>query len=369
MKKKTVDNEFSGSSDGVSDCSVNNDNREHSVFTFIENGNLSGTLVASGEHSGDKFPELYIEPEEPQESFDFTGRRKVDIQYLFKCLQSLKHESFNCTFSDVEITNEKRIGFCGIFTSKCKMCNKVDTLSTEDLAKEQLDITTAAVSAPNAISHDRLNPSNVPDTLTLTAELKSSTNRPSSAEQTPDKQPESRPGCLWMADSMPPNPCASPQPSCSKFPCASPKNILPVLNVKPEQKRIKLKQGNTAIVRASPYKPELEQVATAKKLKNAKGKSKLIPKAKKCKATSTKKSTQKTVKQQPRQNRQRLEPEKTSDSSEDDAACSYCDDLYLKSNEGWASCIKCKKWAHSSCAGIDSENNETMLTCALCQPA
>ncbi|KAF5273689.1 hypothetical protein FQA39_LY07379 [Lamprigera yunnana] len=135
-----------GSSDGVSDCSVNNDNREDTVFTSIENGNLSGTPVASGEYSGDKFPELYIEPEEPKESFDFTGRRIVDIQYLFKCLQSLKHEGFNCTFSDVEITNKKRNGFRSIFTSKCKMCNKVDTLSTEDPTKEQLDVTTAAVS-------------------------------------------------------------------------------------------------------------------------------------------------------------------------------------------------------------------------------
>ncbi|KAF5282910.1 hypothetical protein FQA39_LY17446 [Lamprigera yunnana] len=105
-----------------------------------------GTPVASGEYSGYEFPELYIEPEEPQESFDFTGRRIVDIQYLFKCLQSLKHEGFNSTFSNEEITNEKRIGFCSIFTSKCKMCNKVDTLSTEDPAKEQLDVATAAVS-------------------------------------------------------------------------------------------------------------------------------------------------------------------------------------------------------------------------------
>ncbi|KAF5272895.1 hypothetical protein FQA39_LY07661 [Lamprigera yunnana] len=89
-----------------------------------------------------------VKPEEPQESFDFTGRRIVDIQYLFKSLQSLKHEGFNCTFSDVEITNEKRICFGSIFTSKCKMCNKVDLLSTEDSAKEQLDVTTAAVSEP-----------------------------------------------------------------------------------------------------------------------------------------------------------------------------------------------------------------------------
>ncbi|KAF5290096.1 hypothetical protein FQA39_LY14877 [Lamprigera yunnana] len=114
------------------------------------------------------------------------------------------------------------------------------------------------VEALNAISPDRPNPSNVPDTLTPTAGPKSPTDRPSSAERTPEKQPESRPGCSWMADPMPANPCASPQPSCSKFPYASPENILLVLNVKPGQKR---KQGKTAIITASLYKAELEQLA------------------------------------------------------------------------------------------------------------
>ncbi|KAF5294417.1 hypothetical protein FQA39_LY13402 [Lamprigera yunnana] len=102
-KIKRVNDKFSSLSNGVIDCSINNDNREDTVFTYIENGNLPDISATSGE-----FSELYIEPEESQELLDFTGCRIVDIEYLFKSLQYSKHE--------------------------------------DDPAKEQLDVTTAAVS-------------------------------------------------------------------------------------------------------------------------------------------------------------------------------------------------------------------------------
>lgn len=145
-RKKRVD-VFSDSSDGVSDCS--DDNSENIVDnTSIENEKSSAIPEISEEFSDEELPELVIEVEEPRsfESFDFTGRRIVDIQYLFKSLQSFKHNGFDCTFCDVEIISEKRLGFRSIFTTKCKMCNKLDTVSTEDPSKDQLDVTTAAVS-------------------------------------------------------------------------------------------------------------------------------------------------------------------------------------------------------------------------------
>ncbi|KAG8283172.1 hypothetical protein J6590_021067 [Homalodisca vitripennis] len=47
-------------------------------------------------------------------------------------------------------------------------------------------------------------------------------------------------------------------------------------------------------------------------------------------------------------------------------ACLYCGEFYSKSVEGWVSCCRCKKWAHNSCAGIDSEDDEAVLLCELC---
>ncbi|KAF5269659.1 hypothetical protein FQA39_LY08582 [Lamprigera yunnana] len=76
-RKKQIDDEFSGANYGVSDFSINNDNREETVFTSIENGNLSDIPVTPGEYSGDELLELYIKPEQPQKIFDFTGRRIV----------------------------------------------------------------------------------------------------------------------------------------------------------------------------------------------------------------------------------------------------------------------------------------------------
>ncbi|KAF5279987.1 hypothetical protein FQA39_LY05368 [Lamprigera yunnana] len=113
--KKRFDDEFSNSS---YDCSINNDNREYTVFTSIKNLNLPDIPVKLQGYSGDKLSDLYIEQEEPQESFDFTENRIVDIQYIFKSLQSLKHEDFNCIFFGLEIINERRLGFRSTFRRK-----------------------------------------------------------------------------------------------------------------------------------------------------------------------------------------------------------------------------------------------------------
>ncbi|KAK4872906.1 hypothetical protein RN001_014935 [Aquatica leii] len=128
------------SSDYDSDNYVRDDNTQDIVdanSTFPQ---------SSKELSSDEIPELVVEVEKPQVSFNPTGRRIVDIQFLFQSLQSFKHNGFNCTFCDVEIIKEQRLGFRSIFTTKCKMCNQIDTLSTEDPTKSQLDVTTAAVS-------------------------------------------------------------------------------------------------------------------------------------------------------------------------------------------------------------------------------
>uniref|UniRef100_A0A6P7HE57 PHD finger protein ALFIN-LIKE 3-like n=1 Tax=Diabrotica virgifera virgifera TaxID=50390 RepID=A0A6P7HE57_DIAVI len=59
---------------------------------------------------------------------------------------------------------------------------------------------------------------------------------------------------------------------------------------------------------------------------------------------------------------------KESDSDEcSDCECLYCGDFYSKSLEGWVACSLCRKWAHNSCAGVDSEDDEAILVCEHCQ--
>ncbi|KAG8250846.1 hypothetical protein J6590_093605 [Homalodisca vitripennis] len=65
--------------------------------------------------------------------------------------------------------------------------------------------------------------------------------------------------------------------------------------------------------------------------------------------------------------KKKIQPE-TDDSSDDkdDAQCLYCGYFYSKSNEGWISCVRCKNWAHNSCANVDSEDDEVVLICKDC---
>lgn len=49
-----------------------------------------------------------------------------------------------------------------------------------------------------------------------------------------------------------------------------------------------------------------------------------------------------------------------------DVECYYCD-FYSTSDEGWISGIQYKQWAHNSCAGVDSDDDEVIFMCELCK--
>lgn len=55
----------------------------------------------------------------------------------------------------------------------------------------------------------------------------------------------------------------------------------------------------------------------------------------------------------------------TCDSEDDDAQCLYCLEFFFKSVEERAACSQYQKWAHNSCYGIDSDDDETYLICDL----
>lgn len=179
-----------------------------------------------------------------------------------------------------------------------------------------------------------------------------------------DSSIEPQSGCSWMPDS--PNVYLSPQEK-SAFQ-TSPQALIPIPLIKQNTKRTSRKKGKTAILTDSPYKNELQDAVAKKTEKECKNKEKggknatkgksiaknLFKKIKTKKSNCTKKSTKKKTMV-------------ASESDEEDDECLYCGDFYSVSNEGWVACQKCYKWAHNSCAGIDSEDDEAILTCEHCQ--
>jgi hypothetical protein len=81
---------------------------------------------------------------------------------------------------------------------------------------------------------------------------------------------------------------------------------------------------------------------------------------------TSKKATKKSVQKK----RKRTAKEDSDDSSNGDLSdceCLYLLHLYSNSTEGWISCFVCHKWAHSSCAGPESEDDEAIHVCKFCE--
>ena len=52
---------------------------------------------------------------------------------------------------------------------------------------------------------------------------------------------------------------------------------------------------------------------------------------------------------------------KSSDSEVKNTPCLFCNGCFLESNEVWAACSACGKWAHCSCAGIDDKDEDATV--------
>ncbi|KAG8259527.1 hypothetical protein J6590_011822 [Homalodisca vitripennis] len=128
---------------------------------------------------------------------------------------------------------------------------------------------------------------------------------------------------------------------------------MPIPKVKATTKRSNRKKRKTAILTESPYKRELMEAINEREEKN--------------RIKQEKARMRKNLKKLEKKKEQKNEDNDDSDDDDDaDCACLYCGEFYSKSVEGWVSCCRCKKWAHNSCAGIDSEDDEAVLLCELC---
>lgn len=100
--------------------------------------------------STESLPDLEIEAmeaEEQEQQSKISGRRIVDIAHFFSALKSLKHDGFGCSFFDMDIVSERRKGFVSLFTIKCTVCHKSETISTENSENSRMNINLSAVSA------------------------------------------------------------------------------------------------------------------------------------------------------------------------------------------------------------------------------
>ncbi|KAG8326914.1 hypothetical protein J6590_031265 [Homalodisca vitripennis] len=177
------------------------------------------------------------------------------------------------------------------------------------------------------------------------------------------------PGCSWMSDAV--------AGERSSFQVPSPENVLPF----PESnsmKRSNRKEGKTAIITESPYKTKLQAQKQKReekiKAKAERARMKLFKEEKNKDKKDKAQKKQKKRKLHKNRNeskgkklKKKIQPE-TDDSSDDkdDAQCLYCGYFYSKSNKGWISCVRCKNWAHNSCANVDGEDDEVVLICKDC---
>ncbi|KAF2897111.1 hypothetical protein ILUMI_09066 [Ignelater luminosus] len=125
-------------------------NTESSIVTEEHEYNITVTdeEVFSGEEN---LPDLFSEASTTEEGTDFVaveGKTLVDMNYFLEQITRLsRHEPFNCTFSDMYIIKEHKVGFISAFTFKCKMCNLTKTIQTKDSEVSCLNVNEAAVIA------------------------------------------------------------------------------------------------------------------------------------------------------------------------------------------------------------------------------
>lgn len=89
-----------------------------------------------------------------------SGRRIVDIDYVFKQIQNNVHGGgLDCSFMNMSFVSEKRYGFFSKFKFKCKICNIVTVILSEpknDLDKSYLPINKAVTNGTVAIGNKKI---------------------------------------------------------------------------------------------------------------------------------------------------------------------------------------------------------------------
>lgn len=115
---------------------------ENTNMTEITNKN-----VLYDEEENIKSHKLAVDTETEYCNMYASGRRIVDMQYVFNQIKNSVHKGpFDCTFLNMTFISEKLHGFRSTFKFKCDVCNCVMFINSEKLKPETyLPINEAAV--------------------------------------------------------------------------------------------------------------------------------------------------------------------------------------------------------------------------------
>ncbi|XP_045763690.1 uncharacterized protein LOC123866281 [Maniola jurtina] len=132
----------------------NNENKENSATALNTPSKETQELMeenVSSSSSITRLNDLNIVCENDDDDCDeeisndkLSGRRIVDIKYLFSSISNIKHQHTDCTFADLKFVKELRKGFTSQYVFRCKMCQKVETVHSED-PTSKLNTNTAIV--------------------------------------------------------------------------------------------------------------------------------------------------------------------------------------------------------------------------------
>lgn len=208
----------------------------------------------------------------------------------------------------------------------------------------------------NVFTADNFLPADTTDILPASEQNSENTEHPENNNVEPSTS-----NVAPMASNAPLSPLPGPsqERKVSSFSTCSPEQVLAIPKINQINKRKSRKRGKTAILTSSPYKADLKACLEKKIVKTKKGAKKLCESSSLTPAKKTKVGV----------NTSKSNPGPPSSDSEDnnDAQCLYCNDFYSKSNEGWIICSNCLNWAHNSCAGVDSEDDEAVHICVRCE--
>lgn len=75
------------------------------------------------------------------------GRRIIQIADFLEQLKNIgNHGPLGCTFNNMELVREKRVGLKSVFVFKCNMCNIEQSVWSETEKEGEMDVNTSAVS-------------------------------------------------------------------------------------------------------------------------------------------------------------------------------------------------------------------------------
>lgn len=74
-----------------------------------------------------------------------SGRRLVDIMFLFDAIKNIDHHPFDCTFKNLTLIKENKNGFFSEFFFVCNFCNKQEIITNEN--RDSMPVNSAMVAA------------------------------------------------------------------------------------------------------------------------------------------------------------------------------------------------------------------------------